>query len=214
MKRLSAVLAITLSSASMAACGSGKGAHVPAQGARTWGYLNDGDNDPANDNDPDNHEGNATDDDSDAPEDNMRPENNRYHDKDDDVAAYGPSANAADKRAIATLVKLYYAAGVAGDGAKACAMMDSVLAQTVPEDYGKPPGPIYLRGNSCPAVMVRLFKRSRAKLEDDFEVTDVRMSGDHAFVLLGSKTMPASGLFVQREHGVWKMDALIGGPLS
>lgn len=226
VKVLVASIAVALSSQYALACGGADGGArtaarvaststgAPAVASATDAtrrYLNDGDNDPSNDNDPDN---NLPDDDNDAPEDNTHPGNGRYHDKDDNIAVYGPSASTADKRTIAALVKRYYAVAAAGDGGKACGMLYSVLATAVPEDFGRPPGPAYLRGKTCAAVMVRVFAHSRAKLKGTFAVTDVRVKGNHAFVLLGSKTMPASGMFMHREHGVWKIASLLGNPLG
>jgi hypothetical protein len=236
MRLLAAVIAIGLSGAGVAACGASDqgtrtAARVDSTGstsnsaaattasstAATRRYLNDSDNDPSTDEDPDDREGNKTDYDNDYPEDHKQPENDKYVDSDDEIAVYGPSASAADKRAIAVIVKRYYRVAAAGDGAKACAMMYTVLSDVVPEDFGSAYGPSYMRGKTCPVVMSRLFKHSHAKLvaqlRGTLEVADVRIKDNRAFVLLGSTTMPASELFVHREHGVWKIDSMLGGPL-
>jgi hypothetical protein len=176
-------------------------------------YLNDGDNDPSNDNDADNSEKNLPDDDYDIREDTQRPENDKYRDKDDNVVAFGPAASAVDRRSLAVFAKRYYAAAVAADGAKACAMIYPTLANAVVEDYGRPPGPPYLRGKTCSAVMKRLFTHSRASLTTDFTVTDVRVRGNRGYVLLGSRKIPATVLYARRQHGTWKATALIGTSL-
>jgi hypothetical protein len=78
-------------------------------------------------------------------------------DKDNDISApyddtnnnsvldFGHAADAADRRAVTTLLKQYYAAAAAGDGMAACSMIYATLAAAVPEDYGREPGPSYLR---------------------------------------------------------------------
>jgi hypothetical protein len=187
-----------------------------APGARPTGsYLNDGDNDPSNDNDSDDRDDSKIDDDSDYPEDHLNPENDRYHDKDDtSVVAFGSPASTADRLAVTALVKRYYAAGAADDGAKACATMVPSVAQGTPEDYGRAPGPGYLRGaNTCKAVMSLLLEHFNSRFAPAFDVTGVRVKGDDAYALLGSKTGPASYIILRRERGGWKVNGLLGGPL-
>jgi hypothetical protein len=206
-------------STSQAAFGAAKSGGAPATAAPsarpTRGYLNDGDNDPNNDNDPDDLNGRKTDDDNDSPEDHMNPENNRYHDKDDNsIVDSGHAASAADKQVVTALVKRYYATAAAGDGTMACSMIVSSLARATPEDYGQAPGPYYLRGaKTCAAVMSLLFKHFHGQLTGAIEVTGVRVEGNQARVLLGSTTMPAGYISVERERGAWKIDTLLGGPL-
>lgn len=241
MRRLLIAAVVALSSFGPLACGgSGGGARNDAQTGSTGvsstgasstgvsstassssgapaasdGYLNDGDNDPSSDNDPDDREAGKVDDDNDFPEDNTHPENDRYHDKDDNIAVYGPRASTAVERTIAALVGRYYAVAASGNGAKACAMMYSIYAEDMAEDYGQPPGPPYLRGKTCTAVVTHMFEHSRAQIASRYVVTEVRVKGNSGFVLLGSKTQPASAMFVRRERGVWKIHSLLGEPLS
>ena len=49
---------------------------------------------------------------------------------------YAHAASAADRRAVTALIKRYYAAATAGDGATACSMLYITLAEAVVEDYG------------------------------------------------------------------------------
>lgn len=137
-----------------------------------------------------------------------------YYDSDDGaVPTYGHPASAADTQALTALAKRYFAAATAGEAAKACSMITSVLVKAIPEDYGRAPGPVYLRGSTCQAVMTHLFKHVRAQLAASTVVTGVRVNGSQAHVLLGSTTMPASYLFVERERGAWKIAGLLGVPL-
>jgi hypothetical protein len=142
----------------------------------------------------------------------------RGYDKDDDpIHYYGHAANAADERAVTALVKRYYAAGAAGDGARACLLLYSEIAGSVVEQYGRPLGPPALRGKTCAAVMSKLFKQRRRQLAADratLEVTGVRVEGDRGYALLSSTKMPVGYIVLRREHDDWKVGALLGGPPS
>jgi hypothetical protein len=227
VRPLLALLTVTLLGLGAIACGgASKGtsagsnvssnASVAGEGAATQRYLNDGDNDPHNDNDYDDLYGKKADEDSDEPEDRMNPENGNYHDKDDgDIVNYGHAADTSEEQAVTTLVKRYYAAALAGDGAKACGMIAPAFAKAIPEDYGQAPGPSYLRGaKTCPAVMALVLKHARGRLTSSFEVTGVRVNGNRAIALLGFTAMRASSIDLARESGAWKIDALLGSPLT
>jgi hypothetical protein len=235
MKSPLALLAIALLGLGATACGgTGKGAHAASQSTATavtsggapamavpsaissQRYLNDGDAEKVNDGDMDNRNGNHEDHDADSSEEYEETyDNNRYHDSDDSsILAYGHAAGAAKKRAIAAAVKRYYMAAAAGDGATACSMLVSSIARAAPEDYGQAPGPAYLRGaKTCAAVMSLLFKHDHSQLTGMIAVTGVRVEGNQARALLGSTTMPAGYISVERERGAWKIDALLGGAL-
>jgi hypothetical protein len=121
------------------------------------------------------------------------------------------SSSAADKLAVATVVKRYYAALAAGDGVTACSMILSNLARSAPEDYGQAPGPSFLRGGkTCPAIIVLLSKHFHARLADAVEVTSVHVNRHSAVALLHSATLPASVFDLEREGGVWKVGGLLG----
>lgn len=178
-------------------------------------YLNDGDKDPSSDEDHDNLNGKKIDEDNDPREDYVPTQNHSYHDSDEnDIVRFGRPAGIADKRAVITVVKHYQEAALTGDAAKACSLLYSTFAETVPEDYGQAPGPAYLRGGTtCQAVMSMLFKHFHSELTSTFDVTGVRVMGNRGITLLGSRTRPASHIDVRRERGVWKVDALLAVPL-
>jgi hypothetical protein len=133
---------------------------------------------------------------------------------DDNINGYGHEASAADRRAIAALVKRYYAAAATDNGAKACSMVYSIFAESIPEDYGKPPGPPAFRGlKTCAAVVSKLFKMLPGQPPSVLyktEVTGVRLYGNHGFAQLHSSAIPTGKFFVERERGVWKAGTLIG----
>lgn len=184
--------------------------------ARKGAYLNDGDKEPRTDEDSDDRNGNKVDEDRDGREDHEPTQNHSYHDSDDEpTLAFGHSAGSADRQAAARLIKRYYAVAANGDGKAACALMSRSFAASVPEDYGRPPAPPYLRGTTCEAVMSLLFAHIRHELQTAFVMTGLRVKGSQGVALLGSKTvMPASSIAIRREGGAWKIDALIGTPLA
>lgn len=154
-------------------------------------------------------------------------------DKDNDVGApyddtsnnqvpnFGHAASKPYKRAITALIKRYYAAALAGDGAKACSMIYSTLAESVPEDYGgashQPLPAPYLRGDTCPAVLTGLFKHLHTQLTVEvpkLEVARVRVEEHHALVQLRFGKLPERQIPVAREGHTWKMEALLDAELS
>jgi hypothetical protein len=179
-------------------------------------YLNDGDAEKKDDGDLDNREGNHEDGDADSSEEyETTYDNGDYHDSDDGpILNFGRAASVGEKQAIMPLVKRFYTAAVHGDGAAACSIMLPSLARSVAGAYGQSSGPSYLRGGeSCAAIMSLLFAHFRAKLAGEIGVTNVLVKGNMAFVLIGSMTMPASYLPVEREDGHWWIAALIGRAL-
>jgi hypothetical protein len=131
---------------------------------------------------------------------------------DDYISTYGHEAKPSLKRRITALVERYYAAALAGEGDIACSMLYSMLAKGVPEDYGSPGRP-QPHGPSCGTVLPRLFKHipghSRADLAST-KVTGVRLSSEHGFVQLSSRTMPTGEISVEREDGSWKIGVVVG----
>lgn len=151
-------------------------------------------------------------------------------DKDNDIGApsddtnnnpslnFGHAADAADARTIATLVKRYYAAAHAEDGAKACKMLYSTLEEAVPEDYGEsPPGQPYMRGTTCAAVLTLLFKHDHPQLALELpklEVARVRLVEHHGIAILHFGTLPERQIPVAREGHIWKIQALLDSEVS
>lgn len=164
------------------------------------------------DEDDDDTAGNDTPGNSNKDDDQKKEKN--YRDSDDgSVVAYGHAAGAVDRRAITVLVQRYYAAAAAGNGATACALIYSIFAESIPEDYGQGPGPPYSRGKTCAVVMSKMFEHFHSQMSGAVVVTGVRVNGHQARALLGSSTEPAGFISAKRERGVWKIDQLVGEPL-
>ena len=139
------------------------------------------------------------------------------NDTNNSVLDYGRAASATDKQAVTALVKRYYAAAAAGEGATACSLIQSSLANAVAEDYGQAPGPSYLRGGkTCQAVMSLLFKHDHHQLIAEvrtLDMTRVRVKGNIGLAVLGFRAMPEREISVSREGSVWKINALLDSQL-
>ncbi|MGH2879519.1 MAG: hypothetical protein ACRDK4_07945 [Solirubrobacteraceae bacterium] len=150
------------------------------------------------------------DNDADFDNDSKTNEPKAYYDSDDSpIRGYGEAADPSDSRAIAALVKRYYAAAAAANGARACSLVYSLFAEAIPEDYGRGAGPAYSRGDTCAVVLSKLFKHDHAQIPTSIVVSAVRIDGGQARALIGSKTAPAGYLTVRRERGDWKIDNLL-----
>lgn len=134
------------------------------------------------------------------------------------VLDYGHPASAVDARAVTALVKRYYAAAIAENGAKACEMLYSIFSEAIAEDYGQnSPGPAYLHaGKTCSQVMSLLFKHLHSQLRVELpklKVARVRLNGHHGLALLSFGTMPERQISVAREGHAWKVESLIDSEL-
>jgi len=131
---------------------------------------------------------------------------------------YGHAAGTAQRRAIAALVRRYYTAGAAGNGAAACALIYSGLAgspglgEAAEAVYPVAPSVPPLRGQSCARIMSLLFAEDHRRLAADrasVVVTGVRVKGGRGWVLLGFRTTPERLFPLRRERGAWKLEALL-----
>jgi hypothetical protein len=126
---------------------------------------------------------------------------------------YGHPASAAANSAIRAILRDYYAIAVAGDGAKACSMLVSGFARSIPTDFGRPPGPPALRGNTCPVVMSKLFAQQHKLLvaeAPNMKITRVRVQGSQALVFLAFPTTPEPrDMGLEHEAGTWRLTGMI-----
>jgi hypothetical protein len=139
----------------------------------------------------------------------------RFPDSDDGpIFAYGHRPAAAVGRAIASVVRRYYAAASHGDGATACALLPSTLARSIPESYGGPQAPAYLRGaKTCQTTLARFFGHYHKELAAAIELFAVRVEGETARVIFSSRTVPASSVFLMRQGSSWRLSEVLGKPL-
>jgi hypothetical protein len=131
------------------------------------------------------------------------------NDDEQGMVAAGHGASLADRRAIATIVRTYYAAAKAGDGAKACSLLDATLVTAITEEAGKL-APSDAR--TCVTSVSRLFKQQHQYLvaEDPgtMVITGVHVKDAAGVATLGFKTMPEGEILLQREGRAWKINAL------
>jgi hypothetical protein len=152
------------------------------------------------------------------------PEVNGRDEDDTLIRGFGHPASAADRQAVAALVKRYYAAAASGDSAAACALTFAGLAKSAnfvgatAEDYEPVPGRSPpLRGKSCIAVMSVLTKERHEELVADIDtlvVVGVFVRGAHGLAYLGFGTTGERFILVERERGTWKVDGLFDKPVT
>lgn len=138
-----------------------------------------------------------------------------YFDGDDNSVRYfGRAANPGEASAITTLVKRYYSAAAAMNSSAACALTYYISVETIPEEYGQPPGPLYLRGaHTCQAVLAIVFKHFHAELTQPVMVMGVRVDGNHADALVGFRALPAGFVQARLEGNTWKVEGLLATAL-
>ncbi len=207
MRSLLALLAIALLGGCLAACGgSGKGSatDASASGPKTTPVSTvPTDTAPA-----------AVKTKADADKDNDNDIGGAEDDADNgSVIDFGHPASSAEKRAIVALIKRYYAAAYAENGAAACSMIYSTFQESVPEDYGQsPPGQPYMRGTTCAAVVTLLFKHFHPQIAIEYpklEVAAVRLIEHHGLVLLRFGALPERQILVAREGHIWRVASLL-----
>jgi hypothetical protein len=160
-------------------------------------------------------DGNGDIDPEDSDSDYPVPESYRFPDTDDRATfLYGHSPSVVERAAISRIVKRYYAAAMAGEGAVACSMLLPAYAHSIPEDYGQDGGPSYLHGGkTCAAVMSMLFKHSHEELAEAVYIAEVRVDHATAQVVLASRKMRASSISLTHGTGSWKVQEMLGQPL-
>jgi hypothetical protein len=180
---------------------SGAGAPRPGLGRRprTSDYDHDDHKESASDNDDDDLAGPV-----DRDGDREAIDSPRYFDSDE--ASVGVSARSAglhDRRAIARLVRGYFAAARAGNGAAACRLIRRDVAASLP--HAVPP---YARGRTCPPIMARLFAVNRVQLvAEAARLVHVHayVKGDEGWALVTFRGLATRGFPVAHETRIWKL---------
>ena len=126
------------------------------------------------------------------------------------LRSYGPRASSAEARAIAALVKSYYAVSAAGDAAHACLLLTSTLAEGLATDPGQPGG----GRQGCAGPMSALLRQQHSRFVAEglstMVIVAVHVKGDFGLAVLGFRATPESQIVLQREGGAWKIGALFG----
>jgi len=184
-RALLACMAVAIASFGATACGSGE--ERPAATAVPSGQDQDGDIDSLG-------------------------QGGRYDTDNDAILTWGPPADAADRAAIVALLKRYYTAAAAGEGAKACTMLDPLIAETVEEDRHAGRGPRLPRGSMCAQIMASMFQQRHRELVENlaaFLITAVQRRGNLAMALTDFSPTRVLQVLVRRDQGVWKMNTTL-----
>jgi ketosteroid isomerase-like protein len=123
----------------------------------------------------------------------------------------GARASRSDRLAIAALVKRYYTAAAAEDGAQACAMLSADIVAGLSEEPQSSSSPT--RQSACAVALSRVYKTQHRLLEEDdvstMVIADVRINHDVATAIVGFRSMPVGSLRLRRQKGAWKIDAIL-----
>lgn len=124
----------------------------------------------------------------------------------------GHAATAADRAAVVALVKRFYSAALAEDGAKGCSQLYTPLVEAAPEDYGEPGGPEYTLGaKNCTEVLTDLFRHFHGTLTAEvpkLRVLRVLIERRQGVALIGFGALPKAELPLLREETHWRVGAL------
>jgi hypothetical protein len=135
----------------------------------------------------------------------------RYDVDDTSIVTEGRRAAVAERRSIVALVKRYYIAAAAGDGAEGCALVYgySLVAETTAEIRGEQWSSPHLDRKRCAAVLSHLYRQRHAVLAahaEAFHVTDVRVTGQtYGVVILRFGPGREHLMYVRRMDGIWKI---------
>lgn len=126
---------------------------------------------------------------------------------------FGHEATPAERRAIVALLKHYYAAALADEGAEDCTLLLSTIAEAAPNDSSREPGtPAYMHGQTtCAGVLDRLFAHYHAQLAAEvpkLHVGHIRLEEHHGVVFLHFGSLPDRQTSVIREAHTWKMSQI------
>lgn len=141
------------------------------------------------------------------PHDKLDRDNDTDHNDDDaHYLDFGRAADPAELREALALVRGYYAAATAENGAKACALLDPIIAETVVEKYGESPA---VSGRTCAVVMSKLFTNRHALLSAEnatLRIPEIRVQGDKGLAILELPTIPeVRKLELHRVDGTWRV---------
>jgi hypothetical protein len=141
----------------------------------------------------------------------------RYDGDNDANPTFGPAADPQERQAVVALIKRYYAAAAADEGARACSMLYPLVAEAIVEEHRPGKGAPALRGSTCARVAGKVFAARHRELVADassLRIGWVQLQARQAVTL--AHFGPARELIVRvhRAHGGWQMNALLDdGPL-
>jgi hypothetical protein len=141
----------------------------------------------------------------------------RYDTDNDANPTFGPAASASERQVIVALIKRYYAAAVAGEGARACSMLYPLIAETVVEAHHPGKGTPALRGSTCAQVAAKVFAQRHRELVADaatLRVGWIQRQARQAVTLVHFGPTRELIVRVHQAPGGWQMNNLLdSGPL-
>lgn len=141
----------------------------------------------------------------------------RYDTDNDANPTFGPAASPAERAAVVAFIKRYYAIAASGDGAKACSLLDPLVAEAVAEGRALGNGRPSPHGGTCSRVAGEVFSQHRRELSEDvvtLRLGWVQLQAKQAVALVHFGTVRERIVRLRRRQGAWRMFALLdNGPL-
>jgi hypothetical protein len=135
-----------------------------------------------------------------------------HNDDDYRILGFGHAADVSESQTITTLIDRYFADAVARDGAKACSLLTPFIEESVVEGDGQTPE---LRGNSCAAVLSKLFTHHHQELvgkRAGLKVMRIGIGGNISLVALEFSEIPVvREITLQRVGDRWTVRELLDG---
>jgi hypothetical protein len=135
-----------------------------------------------------------------------------YFDSDDTPLREGRPATQAERAQIAELLKRYYRLAARGEGEPACSIVQSSVAASIAETLGRPPGPSYYRGDTCAAVLSKVFGVNHTQLaayDASLRVAAVRVKGVQATVVMAFAGHAGRQTRLVHERGKWRFATIL-----
>lgn len=134
-----------------------------------------------------------------------------HYDVDDKAfLSVGEPSSFAERQAAADVVQLYFAAASDGEAVNGCGLLYVPYAEALVEEH-LGPGASFDQ-QTCAGVLAGLFEIYRGVLSKDrfsWEMTGFRVEGDRGWALLRVRGLRHRHLQLHREHGKWKVAALL-----
>lgn len=147
--------------------------------------------------------------DADSDYDDERPPAHAGFDDGPLLRQYGHRAGPGLAHDVAAVVSDYYAAALAGDAARACALLTVSLAQGVAAEATRGAGGG--RATCAAKLAPQLAEQHRRIASEEpatMRVKAVYAKGGAALAVLGLRTGPESEIVLAREAGAWRVNAL------
>jgi hypothetical protein len=124
-----------------------------------------------------------------------------------DIRRYGHAANAADRRAIATVIERYHAATAAEDGSKACPLLTAALAKAMAGQASSEGVASRACEEAVTKLLTQLAGHSDANLPT-IDVTLVRVRRGEARAMVRLPSGEERYVPLTRQADAWKVAAL------